>query len=240
MSDYGLFTKCPSCGKLYNEIARHWKQTQCDYPELTDRQKQIITGSLMGDGNLNKRNKTPILKLVMINKDYLEYIDDIFEKVSCGVKKHKTDLQSYNEKVSRGFKTSLENYNDQYIWYTRAIPELKEYTNWYKGKDNKIWPKDVKLTPTTFKHWYVQDGHFKNNTTICISLSKEFDYSDKIKEMFNNSVMPNPDRHDKTIYKEKYTGKQRKQYNIVWNYSKSKEIFDIIPNNPPGFEHKWP
>jgi hypothetical protein len=239
MSDYGLFSKCPSCGQLYNEIARHWKQSQCDYPSLTYKQKQIITGSLMGDGHLNKRNKTPILKLTMIKKEYLEYIDKVFEKLSCGVKDHKTALEACNDKSSRGFDASVENYNDQYIWYTRAIPELKEYTHWYQGKDNKVWPKNIQLTPTIFKHWYVQDGNFRDNS-ITISLCKEYDQTNKIKHIFDNSPIPKPDRHDKTKYIEKETEKERKQYNIVWNVTKSQEIFDMIPKSLPGFEYKWP
>lgn len=235
---YGLFTKCHKCGQLFDQIARHWKMSDCEYPKLTNNQKEIVKGSLMGDGHLAKRDKNPHLKLSMINKEYLEYINKTFGVLSCGVKHHKTAKEVAKDKQNRGFDTKKENYSDLYIWYSRSIPEFKEFNFWYKGKNNKTWPKEINITPTLFKHWYVQDGHKKNNS-ISISLSKEYGNKEKITNYFKDSKFPCPDRHDMLEYKEKHTGKTRKSYNIAWNSRKTEEIFEIIPKPLPGFEYKW-
>lgn len=55
----------------------HWYQSSsCDFPELTPKQQEIITGVLMGDGTISTPGANPLLSVVMITEEYLNYVDD--------------------------------------------------------------------------------------------------------------------------------------------------------------------
>lgn len=222
MSDYGLFSQCPHCEKVYREIARHWKQSSCDYPQLSKEQREIITGSLMGDGHLDKRNKNPIVKWTMTSKEYLKYLSkEKFPLLSLEVNQMSKEKQHHSEMFG--------------LW-TRALPELKDFNYWYQGKNNKIFPKDISLTPKAFKHWYVQDGNFYHNS-IKITCCKEIENTDKLNKIFSGSEIPNPYKFDKR--KTTFDGKQFPLMDICWNTTQTAKIFGMIGEPLPGFEYKW-
>ena len=211
--------KCYSCGGVYDRLSQHWAlSSSCDYPNLNDYEKEIITGCLMGDGCISMQEKAnPRLQVTMTNKEYLKYLESELRRISNDVRLHRTAEQLAKQKSS-----NKEKYKDAYILATRTLPELSEYSKWYNtGK--KVFPEDLSITPVVFSHWYAGDGS-RYKTRSAIHSVNEKENFEKIEKMFKRSDLPEPDRF----------GKEK----IVWNKEASQKLLSMTPIMP-GFEYKW-
>lgn len=76
---------CPSCGGEYQRLAMHWNRSNCEYAEFTTQQEHILTGILMGDGDLHGRDDTnPHLRVRMTNEAFLDFVDENWESYPKG------------------------------------------------------------------------------------------------------------------------------------------------------------
>jgi transcriptional regulator with XRE-family HTH domain len=115
---------------------------------------QYIEGELLGDGCLQARRSNIDNKVNSARythgtkyKSYLEWLSNLFSK--------------YNLEQSGNILYWKDKHNSiSYKYSTRSYVELKSiFERWYpNGK--KIVPKDIVLTPTIIKHWYLGDGNF--------------------------------------------------------------------------------
>jgi len=223
-------TSCPKCGKSYERLGAHWQWNPEHRPSFTKKQKEIITGLLMGDGCINRGGKVPRLTSNMTSPNYLKYIDNIFGCISTGVSLKRTAKENAKISVNRGINLDAkeENYQNIYNWKTRRHPNLQQWADWYStGK--KIWPKDIELTPTVLKHWYCGDGNWENSGTsnrIKISMENEMGNIEKVFSMFTNSGLPEP---------SSYSG-----HKIVFTVDQSKELWEYMGKPLPDFYYKWP
>lgn len=237
---------CPECGEEYGNLGRHWHYSPSHRPDFTERQKDIIVGSLMGDGCLQRQNKTSHITLRMISNNYLEWIDNIFGCLSTGVKMYLTAKESAKKNRDRGFRPNAkeENYNNMYRLNTRQHPFLNNFNSWYEtGK--KVWPEDIELTPTTLLHFYVQDGTLQNSNNnkpsyISIAAAKEIDNYEKIDSYFKNRNLPTP--HN---YVEGRTYRDNNNMDITFTVDQSKDLWNYMLSGqretpPPDFEYKFP
>jgi hypothetical protein len=231
---------CPKCGNSYKQIAQHWRWNSSHRPNLTNKQRQVITGLMMGDGCLNRGNKNPRVEISMISKNYLEHLDDMFGCLSNGVRISMTASESAERNMKReSFPSNVvnkENYNDLYKFTTCGHPELSNF-NWYKT-GRKVWPDDINLNPTILKHWYVGDGYHGNMETysyISIALSNEVKNKEKVESYFDDSNLPIPDNWK--IYK---SSDERINAEIIWNKDNSHKLFEYMGEPLPDFEYKWP
>lgn len=220
---------CHNCGNEYSNLSMHWHQSSsCDFPELTPNQREIVTGVLMGDGTVSRPGANPLLSVVMVTEDYLNYLDNKLGKYGKGVVKKMTAEQSAKKNRDRGFRpdAKAENYSSVYRLDSRTSPEFEEFIHWYdSGK--KVFPEDIELTPTTLKHWYVCDGTYSTHggaNRIEIAATNEIERFDNIVSSFNDIG-----------FEAKTTGKA-----IYFSNSKSQDVFDYMGEPLPGFEYKWP
>lgn len=206
--------KCPDCGNDYSVLGIHLSRSECEYTSITDYQKQVITGLLMGDGCIMKGDKNHALSVRVIKREYLEYIDNLFPFYGMG--------------VSLEREAKNDNYNDLYAWRTMRCPEISEFRSWYSS-GKKIFPEEIDLTPGVLKHWYVCDGSYCNNNTsnhIQISSENEKDNKDKIEKYFADSV---------GVEINSWYG-----HNFKFTVDDSHELFEYMGSPLPGFEYKWP
>jgi len=232
---------CRQCGREFQRIGTHWRKSDCEYPEFTEKQNEIITGLLLGDGCVLRSNPTsnPRVACNMVAEEYLEYLDEQFPVMGTGVVKTKTSEQAAKEKVDSGFRpdASKEDYQDVYRWYSRNTPRLESYLDWYStGK--KVFPDDIDLTPTVLKHWFVGDGFFDIYNykvgRVAISTSNEIQNKRKIESYFDNIGF--------TQYYWK--GFERKDGSeggsIVFSTEITEQLFEYMGEPLPSFEYKWP
>ena len=210
--------QCPSCGKKYKSLGSHWSYNPSHRPPLSTKQKEIASGLIMGDGYISSQSKNPFLDVSMVNKKYLEYLDNIFGIFSKGVKLHRKE---------KDFKDDWK-HQDIYRFRTSTHPGFNFLYNWYKTGQKKI-DKNFSLSPTILKHWYVGDGNLQRNNRIRIATVNEINSKKKIEKIFLRSGLPEPD----------YWWEGKGSY-MAWNEKGTKVLFNYMGNPLPGFEYKFP
>lgn len=131
---------------------------------LTDLQKQILLGTLLGDASLIKGKHciNPYLSCAhsIKQKEYCEYKTSFFENIGATCTYHKRKIQD---------KRNGKYYED----YTMRIPTNLELSNWYSAfyKNNKkCIPFELfeYFTPVSLAFMFMDDG-CKINQTYAIS-----------------------------------------------------------------------
>ena len=222
--------QCPNCGEEYARLGTHWAFNSSHRPELTQKQLEITTGLLMGDGWIDPNGKNFYLLTSMISPNYLEYLDNIFGCLGTGVRLEKTAAESAKRNRDSGFRPNAkeENYSDLYTFQTRSHPKFNEFRDWY-ATGEKVWPENIELTPTVLKHWYVGDGHYDDKNTnnyISIGMYNEIENTEKVSQYFTNVGLPEPSN---------YTADE-----AVWTVEDSYTLWDYMGEPLPDFEYKWP
>lgn len=230
---------CHECGGGYQRLGQHWSMgNTCSHPPLTDKQRDIVVGLLMGDGNLHRRSKNSYLQCNMITEGYLHHLDEVFGMISCGVTFVKSAEDSAKENRNSGFSPNAkeENYHDVYQWRSRNLPDLNGYNSWYETGE-KVWPDDIDLTPTVLKHWYCGDGHYADKAKsdcITIALSNEAHNEEKVNNYFTRKGLPEP-----TWAYSKRSRDGSEKCSIKFARPGSQELFDYMGDPLPGFHYKW-
>lgn len=232
---------CPAdeCGCEFEQVAIHWDSNPSHRPSLTDRQHEILTGLVMGDGSVFRKSANPKIEVLMTKPMYLRYLHDLFDILSTGYSLQLGGDEKAKKNYDDGYDDELRlgAYSDMYVWRTRTHPEIEEYASWYRS-GKKVWPYNLEMTPRTFKHWYCCDGNLNKKSesySIRISMNNEAGNEEKIRNYFDDSVLPEPDS-----WFEYDVGRDSMNCEARWYYQKSQQIFSEIGAPLPGFNNKWP
>ncbi|MFW9995434.1 MAG: helix-turn-helix domain-containing protein [Candidatus Odinarchaeota archaeon] len=123
-------------------LNQYMRSSTTDIP-ISKKIDEYLAGSLLGDGFLSDGTYLSGYSLGSIHKEYTEFVARLLND------------NGYTMRISESINAAG---NWFYTVFTSATFQLHNYrTNWYpEGK--KIVPEDVKLTPLTCLHWYLQDG----------------------------------------------------------------------------------
>ena len=243
---YGVgddLVECPNCEHKSPQLGKHWSGSGCEYPELTQHQKEVLVGILMGDGSINtpQGNQNARFRVDMYEPSipYLEYLSDvIFPVITTDVKQGETVEQSAL-RSSNTFDLNINRCHDMYYLSSRRMPCFNQYIEWYNENHTKIWPcEDIKLTPTVLKHYFVGDGHWNNKGSadhITFAMNDQKTNVNSVVKMFERigftpSNVKISERTDKNIT------------DVVLSFGKetSYEMFEYMGEPLPSFEYKWP
>jgi hypothetical protein len=65
---------CPDCGESFKSVGHHWRYSPSHRPDITSKQKEILTGLVMGDGIVHFKDRknlpTPTWKDYEDNEGY--------------------------------------------------------------------------------------------------------------------------------------------------------------------------
>lgn len=163
------YYQCHSCGGLYRQLGKHVSQHKdCSYPKISDDNKEMFKGLLMGDGCIGNRDGVPYFVVSFSGNE--RAIDHIKQKVNIPCRK---DVR----------ETEDENHRTIYVCRTLAHTWFSELSSWYSSGE-KRYPNSIQLTPTVLKMWYVTDGGF--NTNPRITCWNESSRKEMIIEKFND------------------------------------------------------
>jgi hypothetical protein len=226
---------CYNCGDEYKRLSAHWSKSACEHPKLSKSDIEILTGVLMGDGCID-RHSSVNSRFICTNtsKEYLQYLDEQLEHVSCGVRLDKTAEESSN---SSAFLEggNVENYSDIYRWESIYHPDITESFQWYESGTKKF-PENIELTPTVLKHWFCCDGHFEESICrIRISMSNEINRKGMINRMFNSAGLPEPSGFNES---KRVSGGYK--CGAYWGTKESERLWEYMGKPLPGFRYKWP
>ena len=128
---------------------REYKKTL----KLTDLQRSILVGTLLGDGHLESRDKGKTYRLKiehqLLQKDYTEWLHSYFK-----------------EWVRGGIYRKLKAQNKEYVGFnTYSHGALRFYAQQFYVNRKKIIPKMIGklLDPLSIAIWFMDDGSWKSN-----------------------------------------------------------------------------
>ncbi len=117
---------------------------------LTDRQVQILVGSLLGDGYIEQKGKIQLEQSEQ-QKAYLRW--KYAELKNLGYLNPPKAVQRYDKRNGRTYR-SYRFWLRQYFRPWRSI--------FYSGR-SKIFPEELKLTPLSIAVWYMDDGCYSDH-----------------------------------------------------------------------------
>jgi len=133
-------TVCEECGGSFDHLGKHTSNSNCNLPELTNRQQRIVTGVLMGDGTITKKSSgTCEFAVGMVTERFIQWLQ--------------SELQPFSSKL---MVKETEN-KDIYRLTTTPHEKFSELRGWYSS-GQKRFPNDLELDPLILKMWYVTDG----------------------------------------------------------------------------------
>jgi len=152
--------------------------------ELTERQKSIIIGSLLGDGNLSKKRtpgENPVFSKgqKLARKEYLEW--------------HFNELKPFSKRLRVTTNTCCGKKYWRADFYTSSCPVLWSLREQWYPHGTKIVPNNIKLNPLSLAIWFCDDGSnelkgrlakfhtcgfTKNGCEFLISLLSDFNIKD--------------------------------------------------------------
>jgi len=223
---------CPICGEKMINMGHHWKSNNCEYPELTKQQKDMIRGLMMSDATVQKGPKNNLI-LHMTEERFLEWVVEELSEI-CHSKY--PILYQTSEEARENTANSLgeegmaegTTYKAKHKILSRSHPFLNEFDDWYIPDIGKQYPlEELDVTPMLIKMWYVGDGTLTKHSSgsrASIACMNEIDRIDKVADLIREQGF--------TVY-AKSTGE------VQVSSSDTPDFLDWLGSPPPGFEYKW-
>jgi len=205
---------------------------------LTERQTQIVTGSLLGDGTIWTNFVDPMMKLQIGQSKRDHQGDDKSSYICWYVKEFLSfgcSVRPMTIKATGIVANGKKSHFDRYVFCSRCDKiwnqiESKWYvprTDHHRFKRRKIVPTDIKLTPLTLCIWHMDDGS-NNQKDANIELNTQSFTVDEVDFLINRL------KEDIGINSHKKTGGRKEgQYKI---YIGRNSYFDFIDMIKPHIE----
>jgi hypothetical protein len=139
---------------------------------LTEIQKDILVGTLLGDGSMSLKYNKPFYAIKfeqsIKHRNYIEHLFDVFNSFCLSepktriINKRTSNQLDYRESIY--FKTFSHNC---FIFYFNLFYRIDRVIDKNTGilslKKKKIVPKNIHqlLTPRAIAYWFMDDGTFK-------------------------------------------------------------------------------
>jgi hypothetical protein len=197
---------------------------------LTEEQKDVIIGALLGDGGIysGKRCKNSYFSYISSQKEHVDYIysflkNSMTERYKDGpVKSERFDSRTNKTYISYSIRT------ENNLCFEKIRKE------WYK--DKKIIPSDLILNPLICKIWYLGDGGIlKNKNSVASNYIKLS--TDGFEPKYVISVIKKLNKFDARI---QFRNKEKTQFAILIPRYKIKDFLAYIGECPiECYKYKW-
>jgi hypothetical protein len=224
---------CPVCGKKgLSRIGQHWSMS-CSHPRINSVERSIFTGLLMGDGHIPPANKNTHLRVRMVNKEFLNWLDNEVSLPSK-VKFIKSAEESAKQNRDRDFRpeASAENYSDVYELRTAFHPYFTALRKIFYTPNKEFTSENILLNSESVRMWYVCDGTLRRANAENRRPAVEFrldSQSDLSQELA-----------DKVSEKFDITARASSSGNVIRVSTEDTDrMFEWLGKPPTGFKHKW-
>jgi len=223
--------ECPNCGDDKQRLGQHWAMS-CNYPYLGDYMRSIFTGLLMGDGHVpNPTSGHAQMRIRMVNKEFLEWLDEELSFMSNGVRFVQSAEDSAEHMRKRGLRPNAkaENYSDVWELNTRTHPYFTALRRiWYVP--DKQFPVDyIPFNNNVVSMWYVADGYLckrdKHKPYSAFRLDSQSNNAQKISKRLENSGFRNTVRDGGNV--------------IAISPNSTPDFLNWLGDTPTGFKYKW-
>ena len=198
--------------KWGNEKFKLTDHSRKTFLTLNEKQIDLVIGSILGDGHIDKRPKYSIFIVSHAEnqKEYLYWKYELMENL-CNSKPFYKD--PHLQKFPNGKEYLCQG---SYMFRTRSIDELRQY------QQLSIYERIERLNKFSLSVFFLDDGHRSDNAwQICVAM-----FNDKDKELFKNILYNNFDINI-TL-----SNSDNRYFNL--NVENSKKIDKMILNNIPN------
>ena len=150
---------------------------------LTEEQKSILIGCLLGDGTMRKKKDAHLeINHCYAQKVLVDWIFGIFQSMVRTPPKWRKG----NGK------------REAYRFTTRKLPVLTPYYDWFYKNKKKVVPFDLKISPLSLAVWFMDDGS-KSYSSIYLN-TQQFSLDEQLlligilKKQFNIEATLNKDK----------------------------------------------
>ena len=138
--------------------------------KLTNKQKQVLAGGLLGDAHLTKyKYGNSQISYISSIKSHVEYFQSFFKDFEVGECKNGPKESNFFDKRTNKIYVSYKFRSELNITFS----EIRN--QWYGEDGIKIIPSNIKLTPLVCLLWYLGDGgliqHYLKKETHYIKLN---------------------------------------------------------------------
>ena len=203
--------------------------TQNDAFQMSEYQRNILYGAMLGDGCLfqSKHGLNAQFMYTSKSEQHVQFVSDAFKNISYkeGIK----HAAYYDKRTGKTY--------ERYTFRTISNPTFQhERDKWYvDGK--KTIPIDLILTPTICLIWYIGDG--------CISHSKNTQYIKLATQCFSKEeqekiLIPQLQKFEAHLIKADISKNGEQQYFIYIPRRKIKKFLEYIGPCPfSDYQYKW-
>ncbi len=135
---------------------------------LTQQQKSLIIGTLLGDGYLRifQGRKNALLEInhSFTQKEYVDWKYEILKNISGSP-----------PKARKGNGSRIA-----YRFYSKQLPELTALYRLFYKKKRKVIPRAITLDPMSLAVWFMDDGSRSRSTDIYLN-TQQFNVRDQRK-----------------------------------------------------------
>lgn len=199
---------------------------------LSDIEKQILIGELLGDGCLYKdkrcNNSKPYFRYTTKHLDYLYFLKKVLPSVSWGTIKKRE-----HKKINKDGGHSIH-----YELFSHVSDEFEYFYNMFYLDCKKILPDNLLITPTILRHWYIGDGTFgyfstgRNRRSWQMSIYSCCFENDKLNEIVIEQL--------KNVGINAGITRQKKYYRIRVSSYSIENFFKYIGECPVDcYSYKW-
>ncbi|MBI5122857.1 hypothetical protein HZA75_03280 [Candidatus Roizmanbacteria bacterium] len=109
---------------------------------MRQRQKDLIIGKLLGDGNLENRGTANSRLQIRHSLKQKEYVDWCYKQ-----------LKEFT-------KSNPKQHKDAYYFRTKSLPIFTKLRKLWYIDGKKVLPSNLNLSPFIISIWYMDDGYF--------------------------------------------------------------------------------
>lgn len=223
----GAEERCPTCGNWYEILTSHWSRSSCPYPSISEYRWELMKGMMLGDGGVDRSGTNPYVEFYNTNKTFLEWLSNKLGWITTEVRRKKTAVESSQDtRKTLGRDTQPEDCVDCYRCPTRCMPIFDEFASWYNTGEIRF-PRDLSVSPTSLRMWYVSDGGFNWGSTNPRVKFASHNESERPEAIINAL-----EEHGFTV------GHSNESFQL--STDNTEDFFDLIGHDPvAGFEYKW-
>ncbi|KKU32261.1 MAG: LAGLIDADG homing endonuclease [Candidatus Collierbacteria bacterium GW2011_GWA2_46_26] len=211
----------------FAEVSKFWQKKWISIKDslvLTQEQKSVLIGSILGDGTLQlgERGANANFKTEhgLVQKEYVYWKYNIFKP-----------WVFTEPKISYRYKESRERYAKSYWFRTVRHPTLTEFHKRFYENGKKMIPKDIAgdIDALALAVWVMDDGSLNSNqldiSTYSFTLQDIYLLIDALKSNFGLS--------------SKYYRDRDKGYRMYFNKTETRKLISLIkPHVIPNIDYK--